>query len=500
MSQGPDQRLSPKPLVVCGLGPHARRIHYPLIEKYHRSHGVEVALLVELEDQRAVVEEYLADRYLQPKRIVYLPEPERKGHRLNVAFEAAAAEALADEGLWGIVISSEPKSHFIYAQWAIAHGLHTLLDKPITANDLLYADPAEALTLVEEFYELLEGSRRAATNILVQVQRRAHAGYQALHSYLNDVVEEFGVPITYTDIYHSDGMWNMPDEFLSRENHPYRYGYGKLMHSGYHFLDLFSWITALNDKLPECAPETIELVTRHITPADSLRQIPLRVYDSFFQNGALLSALVDDPSGMMRHFGETDVFLLTQMKRDDAVISTGAISLLQTSFSRRAWPNLPKDTYKGNGRVRHERVTVQIGPLLNVQIHSYQSYEAKERRTSEMGFGGYDHFDILFFRNSALIGGAPFEEIKLGDKLREQREGQDYLGHNELAREEIFLDFLEEKTHRAGIALHERAVKLLAASYYSLLATNQGLLVNPKLNLASGSEDWLTDLAVARRR
>jgi hypothetical protein len=34
----------------------------------------------------------------------------------------------------------------------------------------------------------------------------------------------------------------MPSEYTSREGHPYRYGYGKLVHSGYHFVDLFAWL------------------------------------------------------------------------------------------------------------------------------------------------------------------------------------------------------------------------------------------------------------------
>ena len=27
---------------------------------------------------------------------------------------------------------------------------------------------------------------------------------------------------------------------ILRDNHPYKYGYGKLLHSGYHFVDLIS--------------------------------------------------------------------------------------------------------------------------------------------------------------------------------------------------------------------------------------------------------------------
>ena len=41
----------------------------------------------------------------------------------------------------------------------------------------------------------------------------------------------------------------MPDEFIYRENHPYKYGYGKLFHSGYHFVDLLTWLLESNNEL-----------------------------------------------------------------------------------------------------------------------------------------------------------------------------------------------------------------------------------------------------------
>lgn len=54
------------------------------------------------------------------------------------------------------------------------------------------------------------------------------------------------MPINKISISHSDGNWNMPSEVIFRENHPYKYGYGKMMHSGYHFIDLLSWFMEIN--------------------------------------------------------------------------------------------------------------------------------------------------------------------------------------------------------------------------------------------------------------
>lgn len=50
---------------------------------------------------------------------------------------------------------------------------------------------------------------------------------------------------------------------------------------------------------------------------------------------------------------------------------------------------------KGNGRVRHETLSLQMGPLMNIQVHSYQAYEIKERKNQSIdhqAHGGLEHF------------------------------------------------------------------------------------------------------------
>ena len=71
-----------------------------------------------------------------------------------------------------------------------------------------------------------------------------------------------------------------------------------------------------------------------------------------------------------------------------------------------------RDFYKKNGRIRHERINIQVGPLMNIQIHSYQSKEIKDRLDNkiEEQIGGLEHFDIDIYRNVDIIGGKPYEK------------------------------------------------------------------------------------------
>lgn len=84
------------------------------------------------------------------------------------------------------------------------------------------------------------------------------------------MVREYNIPITYIDIYHNDGMWNMPSEFLERENHPYKYGYGKLFHSGYHFIDLVAWLMEVNRETKGKQINNAEMFVSTYNPIDFL--------------------------------------------------------------------------------------------------------------------------------------------------------------------------------------------------------------------------------------
>ncbi|GAA2405264.1 hypothetical protein GCM10010191_11350 [Actinomadura vinacea] len=480
-------------IVLVGLGPHARRIYYPMLERASERYDIELSLVVELSDQRRVVEDYLAGRSLQPKAVVYLPDGNRDGAGLHPDF-LDAVESAGAPNLWGLLIACEPRARKMYTEWALERGLHTLLDKPVTAFDLRAASPESALGLVDDFYDLRDAARRSGANCLVQTQRRAHLGYQTVRDYLRDFLHTFGVPITYVDVYHADGMWNMPEEFFGRENHPYKYGYGKIMHSGYHLIDTVTWLTSLNDELPPTAPDRLEICTRRQRPYDFLSQVGRRHYETFFGAGDSVAPYFSPESmAELREFGETDVFMLGQFRRGDAVMTTVSLNLLQTSFSRRSWFQLPADTYRGNGRVRHERLTVQVGHLLNVQLHTYQStHIASEARNRPPLPGDFDHIDVHFYRNSALVGGAPFERFDVTDDIaRKGNRDRDYLGQFESAREELLTDFLAEDDRRAALAGHELPIKIVASAYYAMRSASRGRPVTPEIDLAAGRSGWL---------
>ena len=60
-------------------------------------------------------------------------------------------------------------------------------------------------------------------------------------------------------------------------------------------------------------------------------------------------------------------------------------------------------------------MSIEIGPLVNIQIHAYTSYEAADRAQHEHQIfdeGNLEHCDLTIYRNTGIIGGKPFEKFK----------------------------------------------------------------------------------------
>lgn len=459
-----------KNFVLVGLGPHAKRIYYPFLEKHRARYAIRLKLLIELESQSRRVAEFLDRRSLRPEKILYLPDSE--ANRMGAALDEAARkelDGLVGKGaIDGIIISTEPKAHKIYAEWALKRNVDILMDKPITAPTHPSTDMSSARRIYQDFLDLENLLEKSRAKFYVTCQRRNHEGYAFIKEYVKKFVSDFEVPVSYIDVYHADGAWTLPHEF-QKENHPYKYGYGKLLHSGYHFVDLFAWIAQANFGLERARPETAKVYAARFAPNDLFHQIDAAACTKLFHRQATRDFYETYRRQEYEHFGELDAYALVQLMQGRNVVTTGSINLQQNSFSQRGWFDLPEDTYKGNGRVRHERLNIQVSHFLNIQAHSYQSRQAGQGGAEPGGVGGEDHFDIYIFRNSKIVGGEDFTSYSVGKEMKERcRSDPHYLGHNEKAREVTLLNFIEGKNDESELRHHKFTNQLLSNIYASL--------------------------------
>src|SRR5262249_26469904 len=150
-----------------------------------------------------------------------------------------------------------------YILWALANGVDVYVDKPLTAMEMDRGGPGDGRALYRDYLDLLYRSQLSRSRLMLSAPRRRHEGYRWLMTRLQDLVAEYGVPLTHVSIRHNEGSWYLPDEFLERENHPYRYGYGKLLHAGYNLIDLFMRLIMINRRLADRAPERVAIATAH---------------------------------------------------------------------------------------------------------------------------------------------------------------------------------------------------------------------------------------------
>lgn len=100
---------------------------------------------------------------------------------------------------------------------------------------------------------------------------------------------------------------------------------------------------------------------------------------------------------------------------------------------------------------------------MNIQVHSYQSKEIKDRTKDfleEEKYGGLEHFDIDIYRNTDIIGGEPYQRISLGNLYKEE-EKKNILGYNELSREQYLTNFLSGKCEKGDIKDQALAIEIL---------------------------------------
>jgi hypothetical protein len=400
---------------IIGLGPFCRSSYIDYLKKNKDKYSINIIFLIELKKNSIDVIDFCKKENLDIKKYIFLDNDEELSNDLNSRTINELKKICSKDLVDIVIISTEPKSHFKYLRYFIDKNVHILIDKPPVCGFECKIGKTLSKKIIYEAKKinfLLEN--KINTKCVVTTQRRVHTGFLRVKEILSKIVSRYNLPVNYIGCFHSDGMWNMPDELIYRDNHPYRFGYGKIMHSGYHFIDTMFWLQKLNNNI-----EKYKINATKFDCRDFVRNLNNVNYQQLLKTDRFVNLLKN--ANLYTGFGELDSHTIFQFKRNDnTVISTVSLNLLQNSFSRRAWDELPKDTYKSNGRLRHEFWNIQIAPVLCVQIHSSQSYEdrniAEQINFNQGDIGSEDHFDINIFRNKSLIGGKSFEQVKLGSQ------------------------------------------------------------------------------------
>jgi len=475
-------------LLVIGVGFHARRIYIPALMEFSANYPVRLVGGIDLKDQQRDIEAYLRQRKF-PLEMIYTDEfdPERG---LPRALLRRLDEYIKTKQIKGIVISTEPLAHKVYAEWALRRNLHILMDKPISTRTSINENGKQAIGLLKDYRRLLALYKRSQqttqTIFSINLQRRYEYGFDKVIQLVKEAKDRFNVPVTSIQAMHADGTWVLPAELLTQKSHPYFYGYGKCSHSGFHIFDM-SWQIYEAGLIGAKSPDRLQVFSSFLGPTGFATQIDESDYREYFgslcQDIGLSWARYRQ---VVRRYGEIDSFSILRLLRGRENICNISINLLHNSFSRRAWPVAKRDLYKGNGRVKHQQFTVQQGPFQCIQVHNYQSEDKHDTdNLDEYGVGGNNHFDIYVFRNSRMFGyGKPFQIISAKDLEKERDSGL----VNEKAKYRVVLEFIQfllgrisKESLRSSIETQSVAVKIMSGVYQSHVRLSRGL--NPLISM-----------------
>ena len=479
--------LKPKELskiILIGLGPHSKRIYYPLIEKFSESKRFKLVAIVDLESKKEDILDFLGEK-ANNHDLVLIPKKRQSYNKLNREVGKKLNELVKKYNVSGVIISTEPLVHVMYAKWALKNNLHILMDKPISTHFNISTNEKKAKKLIEDYDNLEKAYKQAiernpSITFSLMAQRRFHPAFKKIRELIADCKMKTNCPVTSIQTFHCDGQWRMPSEIINQLYHPYMQGYGKCSHSGYHFFDIVPYILSAGTDDNKFY-DNIEVISSFVRPLDFMAQLTLEDYEKLFGKKEFNKYNPYNQTELnifMKKYGEIDAFTNICFKRGNRVMTVASLNLAHNGFARRDWITAEgRDLYKGNGRVRHEFHIIEQGPFQSIHYHSYQSEEINPEDSDDIyEVGGEYHLEIFVFRNTKMIGGKALEVFNIKD-LNVNIMGGKSRGHQEDARANGFLEFIEAVNNQrkreemtSEFLSHKHAVIITSAIYQSAIA------------------------------
>ena len=362
-------------LVVVGFDEIVSNKYLEIIEDGIRNDILSGYSIIDLETQKDDIKNRLRMLKTKPKNVYYLNNKKQNQWADRDEFGPVIDKIIDSEKQIKIYIATELKAHEEYLQYCVDNDIKCLVEKPIFSpmNELGRFSP-EFITI--KMNDLKSSISKNKNNVSIMTLSRYHPIYNDIvFSNIKERLNKYKAPITSLHLRHAGGIWNLMKEYETREDHPYKYGYGMIMHGGYHYIDLFIQFLELNKSLfPD---EEFELMLCSFSgfPKDQDIRIPNNFLNQEKKDWAEWEEVIYD-------CGETDIVTsyCLKNKNTDKVLTVGTISLEQTTPSVRNWEEFPEGVYNKNGRTSLVEIEVQLATLhsLNVQCYDVPVKGVKE--------------------------------------------------------------------------------------------------------------------------
>jgi hypothetical protein len=414
--------------------------------------------IIDLESQQHEVEKRIESAMVKPCSVVYLSDLGDRVSETPQEVIAAAVQRLRVPGVpTKIYIATEVRAHEAYLRFCVRNNIDSLVEKPVLAPVVDGRFMPSRITKVMR--ELVDEAAVSSAEHSVMTLSRYHQVYnEKVIAPLRKRMVRWEAPLTSFHLRAAGGVWNLQREFESRDDHPYKYGYGMMMHGAYHYVDLATQILSLNAELFPERRLRLEVSSYGAFPSDQHQRISQPIARRFRDDGARWAKGSDEGE----RFGETDV--TSAFRLVDATtgrtVSLGTLSFEQTTPSIRNWSELPDDLYNVNGRTSSVDLEAQLSTLFSTHVHCY---DIPRGRSAD----GIDAFARVTTRaNAALL---PEEQF-----VTEESFGG--LFHSDSNRR-LMEHWLRGSERRSSLASHLRPMQVTEALTSSILSPGRQVVV-----------------------
>ncbi|MEU9990080.1 hypothetical protein AB0E10_25420 [Streptomyces sp. NPDC048045] len=442
--------ISAHHLIVIGFDEIVANKYLPCIRDAIKSGYIDSYSIVDLESQRTEIDRRIQAASLKPRGVVYLPDSGDRARETPQEIIAAAIKRLRVPGVpTKVYIATEVRAHAAYLRFCVENHIDSLVEKPVLAPVVDGRFKPSYITKTME--ELIGVATDSPAEHSVMTLSRYHQIYnQKIVASLRDRMERWEAPLTSFHLRAAGGVWNLQREFDSRDDHPYKYGYGMMMHGAYHYVDLATQILSLNAEIFPERQLKLEVSAFGAFPIDQHQRLSQPIARRFQDADARWPA--DSDEGF--RFGETD--LTSAFRLVDATtgrtVSLGTLSFEQTTPSIRDWAELPDGLYNVNGRTSSVDLEAQLSTLFSTHVHCYDIPRG-------VSADGIDAFARVTTRANAAL---------LPDEQYVSEESFDGLFHSDSNRQ-LMEHWLRGSERRSSLASHLRPMQVTEALASSVL-------------------------------
>lgn len=355
-------------LVIVGFGDVVSYKYLECIKDAIGRGELDAYSVVDIESQKDKVQKRIKSIGMKPENIFYLADTKDETIGLE-DFLPIFTKLKKDKSKLKVFISTEARAHEPYLKYCVENGIDSLVEKPVitpTDKDGFFL-PNKISSIMKK---IIRKARYKNANHSVMTLGRYHRVYNdEMVDVIKNKVLKYNAPITSFHLNTSSGVWNLYREYESREDHPYKYGYGMLMHGAYHYIDLMVQFLELNKIVYPKMDFILEVSSLAAYPEDQQIRIPKKYNELFKDYPPNWAAKTRSNT-----YGETDIVSIFSLKdkKTRKVLTVGSIALEQTTPSIRSWDNIPENLYNKNGRVSCTNIEVQISTLYSIFGRSFK--------------------------------------------------------------------------------------------------------------------------------